>query len=126
MADRFCTDIVRKLVWIDRVVGYVWIVLSVLMVVSGWLLYRENGLSFELYLIIGTIGATWTYPLYTLGFRLVPGLIGNILYTGFVLYVTITIFPVSPVASYLLYPVILWVSIATVYVTCQISESRVR
>ena len=91
MNKQLYVNIVNRLAWVDQIVTYVWIGLSMLMFVSAWSVYQENGFSRELYYVIALIIATWTYPLYTLGFRLVPGLIGNILYFAFTIFVIIQI-----------------------------------
>ena len=113
-------NIVNRLAWVDQIVSYVWIALSMLMFVSAWNVYQEKDFSREFYYVIALIVATWTYPIYTLGFRLVLGLVGNILYVAFTLFVIIQIRQASSTASYLLYPIVLWVSFATVYVVCQL------
>jgi len=86
-------NITDKLKWIDRIVGLVWFGLSVLMIVSGFLVYVRIGLSGKFWLIPVLIAATWTYPLYTLGFKLIPGLIGNLLYIGLALFIIINLSP---------------------------------
>jgi tryptophan-rich sensory protein len=112
--------IVNKLRWIDQIVGGVWIVLSLLMFISAWIVYQEKGLNRDFWFIIALVIATWTYPLYTLGFKLIPGLVGNILYIGFAVFVITQVKQSSAVASYLLYPITLWVTSASVYIVFQL------
>ncbi len=59
--------ILKRLAWIDRVVAYVWVFLSLLMVMSFILLYNASGMSRESGLVVALLVATWTYPIYTLG-----------------------------------------------------------
>jgi tryptophan-rich sensory protein len=73
----------------------------------------------ESWLIIILLIATWTYPLYTLGFKLIPGLIGNILYGGLLVYVIIQVNNVLPLGTWLLFPIGIWITFATVYVVAQ-------
>ena len=94
------------------------------MLVSGWIIYKEKGVNRELWYIIGLLLATWTYPLYTLGFKLIPGLVGNVLYNVLTIFIINQVKLSSGVASYLLYPVVLWVTFATVYVISVIKECR--
>lgn len=124
MNGHLSSDIALKLRWIDRVVSFVWIGLSALMFVSAWLVYREIGFHGEFWFVILLVAATWTYPLYTLGFKLVPGLIGNSLYIALTVFVIVRVGQVTMVAVYLLSPVVLWVAIATVYVISQYLSQR--
>ena len=80
-------SIVEKLYWIDNIVVYAWVILSILMIITLILLYnnKSNSFSTEVWLIFALLIATWTYPLYTLGYRLEAGLIGNILYGVFLI-----------------------------------------
>lgn len=120
MNKQLFINIVEKLHWIDQVVGGVWVVLSLLMIVSAWAVYKQNGFNRDFWFIIALVAATWTYPLYTLGFQQVPGLIGNILYIAFAVYAISQVRHSAVFASYLLYPQVVWVSIASIYVACQI------
>ena len=82
----------QKLQWVDKIVGIVWVALSTLMFISAWIIVREYGFNREFWLV-ATLGiATWTYPLYTLGFKLIPGLIGNLLYTTYTVFVITQVF----------------------------------
>jgi tryptophan-rich sensory protein len=112
--------IVEKLSWIDAVVVYVWMVLVSLMIVAGILLFQTKGLGKEVLLVGFMIVATLSYPLYTFGYQLLPGLIGNLLYIALVVWIVWTLYPVSHVAASLLIPPILWVSVASVYVFAKI------
>jgi tryptophan-rich sensory protein len=112
--------IVEKLSCIDRVVSYVWIFLSLLMFLSLYLLYEKLGLSRESWLVIFLLIATWTYPLYTLGFKLVPGLFGNLFYAALLLYVITQVYVKLSLAAWLLTPISVWITVATIYVIAQI------
>lgn len=103
-----------------RPVTYVWIALGLLMFISAWFIYQEKGFSRDFWYIIALLVATFTYPLYTLGFKLVPGLVGNIIYVGLTIFVITQVKQSSAIASYLLYPIVLWVTFATIYVIFQL------
>jgi tryptophan-rich sensory protein len=111
---------IENLLWIDSVVLYVWIFLSLLMLLSLYLIYEKSGISRESWLVIFLLIATWTYPLYTFGFKLVPGLFGNLFYAALLLYVIIQVYIKLPVAAWLLTPITIWITIATIYVAAQI------
>jgi tryptophan-rich sensory protein len=120
MNRNFYIQIVDKLRWIDQIVGGVWIFLSLLMFFSAWIIYQKNGFSREFWYVIALMIATWTYPLYTVGFKLIPGFFGNIFYLLFTFFVISIVSQVSINASYLLYPIMAWVGFASVYVIFQI------
>jgi tryptophan-rich sensory protein len=113
--------IVRKLSWIDRIVGVVWIALSGLMLAALYLLYVKSGFSEGSLLVILLLVATWTYPFYTLGFRLIPGLFGNLFYAGLLGFGLVRVYGEIPLAAWLLVPIGVWIAIATVYVIAQIA-----
>jgi tryptophan-rich sensory protein len=115
-------SIVEKLYWIDNIVVYAWVILSILMIITLILLYnnKSNSFSTEVWLIFALLIATWTYPLYTLGYRLEAGLIGNILYGVFLVYVIIQVSKVLPLGTWLLLPTAIWITVATVYVIAQV------
>ena len=120
MDKQFFINLADKLRWIDQIVSGVWVVLSILMFISAWIIYREKGTNREFWLVVVLIGATWTYPLYTFGFKLIPGLIGNILYIAFTLFVITQVKNASINASYMLYPLVAWVGFASIYVVFQL------
>jgi tryptophan-rich sensory protein len=112
---------VEKLQWVDSIVVFVWILLSALMIATAWLLVQQKGeVSKEVKLVILLMIATWSYPLYTLFYKLVPGLIGNILYLALAIYVILQVRNVSVHIAYLLYPIVMWVGFATIYVIFQL------
>ena len=113
-------NITDRLKWIDRIVIFAWMGLSILMIVSGLLVYRQIGFNGKFWLIPVLMAATWTYPLYTFGFKLIPGLIGNLLYITLALFIMISLTQISLSAAFLLLPVIIWVTLATIYVILQI------
>ena len=113
-------SIIDKLSWIDIIVSYVWVFLSILMFSSLFLLYSKSGMSQETLLVISLLMATWTYPLYTLGFKLIPGLFGNLLYAVLLLYTVLRVYREIPTAAWLLSPIGVWITIATVYIIAQI------
>jgi tryptophan-rich sensory protein len=100
MNKQLFINLVDKLRWVDQIVSYVWIALSLLIFISAWIIYQEKGFNRDFWYIIAIVVATFTYPLYTLGFKLVPGLIGNILYVAFTIFVITQIKQTSALASY--------------------------
>ncbi|NJL38424.1 MAG: hypothetical protein HC840_17700 [Leptolyngbyaceae cyanobacterium RM2_2_4] len=116
------SSILEQLSWIDSIVSYVWVFLSILMFSSLSLLYGRSGMSWESLLVIFLLIATWTYPLYTLRFKLVPGLLGNLFYAVLLLYVILRVYRKIPTAAWLLIPIGVWITIATVYVIAQIID----
>jgi hypothetical protein len=65
----------------------------------------------------------WLYPIYTLGFKPIPGLIGNVV-VGVGVFATFAIFfvrRVSVKAALLITPVVLWLSAATFFLALQIN-----
>jgi tryptophan-rich sensory protein len=119
------SGIVEKLSWIDRVVSYVWIFLSLLMFSSLYLIYEKSGINNDSLLVVVLLIATWTYPLYTFGFKLVPGLFGNLFYAALLLYVVIHLHEKFPLAAWLLIPIGIWIAVATIYVLAQIIHKNV-
>ena len=118
---QFFANLVEKLRWIDVIVVYAWIVWTILMILSAYFLYSQDGtFSREVKLVIILIIATWSYPLYTLGFKLIPGLIGNIGYGILAIYIIIQIYPKNKPSAWLLIPIIIWIILATIYVIAQI------
>ena len=73
MNKQLVFSIIEHLRWIDRIVVYVWVGLSLLMIIAASLIFKEHGLNREFWYLIALIIATWLYPLYTLGFKLIPG-----------------------------------------------------
>ncbi|MEM6785328.1 MAG: hypothetical protein AAF624_16525, partial [Bacteroidota bacterium] len=63
----------------------------------------------------GLILFCWLYPLYTLGFRLIPGFVGNILTFVAAVVVLVVIASSSRTAAALIAPVAAWCALATVY-----------
>ncbi len=67
MNKQIFVSIAESLQWVDDIVVFVWAILSILMIGTAWLLYKNSsGISKEVTLVIILIVATWTYPLYTL------------------------------------------------------------
>lgn len=116
-------ELVSKLSWIKEVLQKVWLFLGVLMLISTYLL-QLAGYRNLAWLVILLLVATVSYPLYTFGYKLIPSLIGNIMYLLFTCYVIVVVYQVKPVASFFLLPIIVWVSIATVYVIAKIIDKN--
>lgn len=121
MNKQIFVSIAESLQWVDDIVVFVWAILSILMIGTAWLLYKNSsGISKEVTLVIILIVATWTYPLYTLNYQLVSGLAGNILYLVVTIFVIYQVRNVSVNIAYMLYPIVAWVSFATIYVIFQL------
>jgi len=121
MNKQIFVSIAENLQWVDDIVVFVWAILSILMIGTAWLLYKNSsGISKEVTLVIILIVATWTYPLYTLNYQLVPGLAGNILYLVVTIFVIYQVRNVSVNIAYMLYPIVAWVIFATIYVIFQL------
>jgi tryptophan-rich sensory protein len=104
--------------WVDKVVAYVWIGLFALMATGAWCAFsstRPTGKTDGL-LIWGLLIVCLLYPAYTLGFRPVPGLIGNIVVLLLSCGLCILVRRSSLIASASIGPVIMWLSVATIYV----------
>jgi|GEM_PF-1746949 len=107
MNKQIFVSIAESLQWVDDIVVFVWAILSILMIGTAWLLYKNSsGISKEVTLVIILIVATWTYPLYTLNYQLVPGLAGNILYLVLTIFVIYQVRNVSVNIAYMLYPIV--------------------
>jgi tryptophan-rich sensory protein len=122
MIQKLAAQIVSSLSWIDAVVIYVWAVLSVLMFIALGIVVHTKGFAKEALLIMLMVAATWSYPLYTFGYQLIPGLIGNVVYIAFVVWIVSSVYSISPVAAYLLALPVAWVSVATIYVAAQLLQ----
>ncbi|MFE4106032.1 hypothetical protein [Almyronema epifaneia] len=110
--------VVKQLSWIERVASRVWVVLTLMMLASLCFLVKAEGQIWQKYVysVLALIAMVWLYPLYTFGFRLVPGLIGNIAVGLLAAWVVWFVSASSAIAAYLIVPVIIWLSVATVYV----------
>ena len=111
-------SIVNKLEWINQVAGFVWVALTILMVLAIRELARAEGQVWQkfTYAILGLIALVWLYPLYTLGFQLIPGLIGNLVVLIATLVTALYVKRSSLRAALLLVPTLAWITTATVYV----------
>jgi tryptophan-rich sensory protein len=117
--------LVKKLGWIDRVAGYVWVLLTLLMVLAIYALSQAEDGVWNRYShhVIALIVVVWLYPLYTLGFRLVPGLIGNVAVGLLAIYVVWVVSSSSTTAAALIAPVVVWIAVATGYVVLQLLQA---
>jgi translocator protein len=108
----------RKPSWTPKpwVFPVVWTPLYVLIAVSGWLVWREAGLTilpFTAYLVQLVLNAGWSAIFF--GLRRPDLAIVDVLLLWLAIAMTIAGFaPISPLAAWLLAPYLLWVSIATV------------
>jgi len=106
------------LVWIDRVVGYVWVALFALMATGRWLILRSGSPDAPAHarLLAWLIVICALYPIYTLGLQLLPGLIGNIFVLVLSVRVARGIWASSHAAAIFTTLVSLWVTVASIYV----------
>lgn len=114
--------ILSKFSWIDKIAAFVWIGLTILILIALQLIIIEEGrLGMGSILIIILIIIIWLYPLYTLGFSsLIAGLIGNIGIFIFTLVIILIIRVDSSIGALLISPVLIWLAAATFYVILQI------
>ncbi|WP_062211066.1 TspO/MBR family protein [Aureimonas sp. AU12] len=93
----------------------VWSVLYVLMAVSGWLVWREAGLTlipFSIFAIQMILNFLWS--MFFFGWRRPDLAFIDIVLLWLAIAVTIVAFwPTSPTAAFLLVPYLLWVTIAS-------------
>lgn len=126
--------IVDALSFIQDVVTYVWIGLSVLMLISIGLVYfsvrgpeRRTRQVLAIVSLVVLVAATWTYPFYSGGFgeneSLTRILYSNYAYSGLLVLVIIIVglFQIFP--ALLLLPVVVWVTIATIYTVAKIKSN---
>ncbi len=111
----------QSLTWIDVIVAPVWLILTLLMVLAIVLLSgpEEPYWNGPRRWVFGLIALVYLYPLYSFGFQLVPGLIGNLVVLGYTLSVIAIAYPRSPWAAALLTPTVIWLLLATFYVIVQ-------
>ena len=118
--------ILSKFSWIDKIAAFVWIGLTILILIALQLIIIEEGrLGMGSILIIILIIIIWLYPLYTLGFSsLIAGLIGNIGIFIFTLVIILIIRVDSSIGALLISPVLIWLAAATFYVILQIMAEK--
>lgn len=104
--------------WVEQIVGFVWIGLFAFMAAARWLLLRSGDprAEFHASLVAALIVFCASYPLYTAGMKLLPGLIGNCVTVFLAGWIACRIWPSSRVASVFVAFVLVWLTIATVYV----------
>jgi tryptophan-rich sensory protein len=110
----------ENLTWIENILGGVWLFLFGLMLIAAYIVFRKTGWSRQVLLIIIIMLATFSYPLYTFGFKLIPCLIGNLSYIALISYVLTKLRKEFPSILYLLLPIIIWSFTATIYVSAEI------
>ena len=104
--------------WVGKIVAVVWVVLFAIMALGAWFAQRSEKPTgkTDAWLIWGFIIVCVLYPFYTFGFQAVPGLIANVIVLILSLGLCVLVSRSSFLASASLIPVILWISVATVYV----------
>ncbi len=111
--------------WLNKVVAIVWCVLFAGMATARWLLLRSNhpatrSLSNSVLMLIVVC---WGYPYYTLGFQKIPGLVANGIVIILALWIINRIRVASIAATALIGLVVVWISLATVYVVKFINQN---
>ncbi|MEM8887817.1 MAG: tryptophan-rich sensory protein [Bacteroidota bacterium] len=118
------SKIIESLSWIDSIAGFVWLVLSGIMI---YILFRIKGLegTKNKYFSLGVflLVIVWLYPLYT-GFysSLEIGAVGNVFTLGVTLWHLIRLKELDRRLSSLMIPQIIWLSVATFYVSLMILD----
>ena len=112
------TGIIEALAWIPQIAGFVWAVLTLLLIVALRLLARREGRLWNRYSkpVFALLAMIWLYPVFTVGFQLLPGLVGNVAVALLAIYAMTVARPRSTTAGYLIAPVVVWLSAATFYV----------
>jgi tryptophan-rich sensory protein len=102
--------------WVDQIVGFVWVGLLAGLGASWWLLKsRPAPDSAERAKQVVILAAVCLLYPFTFGLRPESGLVGNILIAIFAATVTSKTYRASRAAALLIVPVILWLSIAAIY-----------
>ncbi|MEO0895801.1 MAG: tryptophan-rich sensory protein [Bacteroidota bacterium] len=120
------STILGYLRWIDSAAGPVWVfLLTTLLVVTlvqvNKQIGRKNGtFNWGIFLLV----SIYLYPLYT-GFykSLEIGMIGNVVTFVFTLVHQQNLKNVNPRLSRLMWPQLIWLTVATIYVGLQLAES---
>lgn len=123
--------IVDALSFVEDIVSFVWIGLTVLMVSSLFVLFRNPVASkitlrrVSIVAVMLVIVATWTYPLYAGGFTnvdLVRQLYSTYAYAGFLFVVFVVVGSYAILPAMLLFPTFIWLAIAITYVIAQLND----
>ena len=110
-----------RLEWLPGIISYVWIGLTLLMLIAAYLLYKpEKKHTKEGKLIYLMLLLTWLYPLYSWHYRLIPGFIGTIFYYIYLFYAGYRIYQKDVKAALLLLPTVIWVTFAICYTLAKI------
>jgi tryptophan-rich sensory protein len=103
--------------WVERIVGFVWLGLFACMGAASWLAYNSGGVNAvrDGRLLIGLLLVCLLYPVYTLGMKVIPGLVANVVVLVLAVVVAVLVWPSSAAAAGLVAPVVVWIILATVY-----------
>ncbi len=112
--------------WIEYAAGPVWIALTTVMIWVLVMIYRLQGYQNKyFYWGIFLLIIVWLYPLYTAFFKnLLVGEIGNIITLIVTVIYALTLKDLSLVASRLMIPQIIWLTIAAFYTGLLIADSQ--
>jgi tryptophan-rich sensory protein len=111
--------------WVNMVVGYVWVVLFAVQGCS-WNLVRastDSQLRDRASYVVALAVICLFYP-FTFGLTAYTGLLGNVLIAAFAVWVMRRIFSASKLATVFLAPTVIWLGLASVYLTMVIQLNR--
>ncbi len=102
--------------WVERVIGGVWVTLLMGLAVASWLIWKSGAqdASAMAWWIIAFMMFCLLYP-FTFGLSRETSFIGNIITLLIAIWLTYKVRRYSTIASILVGLVVIWVSIATVY-----------
>lgn len=110
--------------WVPYAAGPVWMVLTLLMGWAAWTLFRSGSPQASLHgsLMVGFIALCWMHPVYTalagtFGLQTLAGLLGAVGTLAAALAVALMVQASSPQAVAVLAVVMIWLGMATVYLT---------
>ena len=110
--------------WVDQIVGFVWVGLLIALGGAWWLLRRADAEdaapAARLVLILAVV--CLLYP-FTFGLTVYTGLLGNIVIGVFAAWVAWRARVSSTPAALLVLPVVVWLTVATVYVSLLIAAN---
>ena len=116
-------SILEKLYWIDGVAGGVWVLLTVLMFGAIFLISRAEGELWNIYTnrVLVLLIAVWLYPVFVFGsaFPQLLGLFGNVFVAALAIHTIRIVRKSSRAAALLIFPSVIWLGIATLYVGLQ-------
>ena len=118
------TSLIASLSWIDSIAGFVWVVLSVFMIIVLRKINKTEGVahpSFALGLLLFIM--VWLYPLATFFFNwLELGALGNVVILTVTVIHALRVSKRWPKLARWLIPQVIWLAVATFYVGAMIYD----